>query len=426
MNINDMPGDCVLLILEDASANMTLTEVVQKSFVCNKWYLAISRMMGCWRGTSLKLFNSEMNYDTYRQLVISDTTLNVRDERFNLHDGNDQNWKQQDQLCFRSFTDTSLDVITKVLQVYFGQAVTSLVINTFDIDQVEVLKAFPNVNSITLIELPESRRIQTDIWTHLATRDNLRHLNIFHCNSTIPLNVTELRPILQRLETFTLHQYSHPNRIELLSCLDANVCQQFSLGKFGTVLKAHQFRLTLQKTQPELSQRLAIIDRAPPVPLRHAALRQMNFFRRSMVVTRWLQDLLIHFPEDRPEWNFLNPNRNRDQVRLAQFSHAFMQRLNVILAAEGVENPPNEQDLYHPFFRLYEQFRRGEWSPELVEIDANDIAQYLNVGEVIGFHPFHMVDLPEMLNAPRPPPPPPPPRIAGNRARRILFRNFFG
>lgn len=425
MHVNDMPSDCVLLLLEEASSRMSLTDVVQKSFVCNKWFEAVSRMMGGWRGTSLKLFNSEMNFDNYRQFVIQDTELNARDERFNLNDRSGVSWKQQDHLCLRRFTDTALDVITKVLQAHFAEAVTSLVVNTFDIDQVEVLKAFPNLTTITLIELPESKRIQTDIWQHLATQDNLRHLNIFHCDNTIPLNVALMRPILRRLETFTLHQYNHPNRIELLNCLDSNVCQQFCLGKFGSVLRAHEFRLTLQKTQPELSQRLAILDRSPPVPLRHAALHQMNYFRRSILVSRWLQTLFTDFPEERPEWIFLNPNPNRDQVRLAQFRHAFVQRLNVILAeGNGAENPPNEDALYAPFFQLYEQFRRGDWLPEMQEIDVNDIAQYLNVGEALGFRPFNMLNLAEMRNAVLPPLPP---NIRGeNRARRNLLRNFVG
>lgn len=411
-----MPVDCLLLILEETASNTSLTEVVQRSFVCNKWFTAVSRMMGSWRNSSLKLFNSEMNYDNYRQLVISETALNSGDERFALHD-RAADWKQQDHLCLRNFTDTALDVITKVLQSFFSDVVTSLVINTFDIDQVEMLKAFPYVETITLIELPEARRIQTDIWAYLATRDNLRHLHLFHCESTIPLDVAQLRPILQRLESFTLHQYNHPNRIELLSCLNANVCQQICLGKFGSAMKANEFRLMLQQTQPELSQRLLILDRTPVAPTRQGLhIRHMHFFRRNVLVTRWLQTLFTNFPEERPEWLFLNPNPQRDQVRLAHFRHAFITRLNQTLGADFIENLGNEDRLYPPFFALYEQFRRGEWLPDMNADNENDIAEFLENGDIFVLRPW-MIPIPNFPNANN--------QVA-NRARRNLLRNFVG
>lgn len=414
MHVNDVNSDCLLLILEAASSNTSLTEVVQRSFVCNKWFYAVSRMMGSWRGSSLKLFNGEMNYDNYRQLVIADTELHKRDGRFILYD-NVADWKQQDHLCLRNFTDTALDVIIKVLQSFFADVVTSLTINTFDIDQIELLKAFPNVDTLTLIELPESKRIQNEIWAHLATRDNLKHLHIFHCENTIPLEVEQMSPILQRLESFTLHQYNHPNRIEVLSCLDANVCQQICLGYFGSANRANEFRLKLQQTQPELAQRLLILDRSLSAPIRRAALRNVTFLHRTLLVSRWLNALLTDFPEERPEWLFLNPNPQRDQVRLALFRQAFVRRLNEGLVAEGVEDLPNEDALYPPFLALFQQFRRGEWLPELDDINDNDIAHFFNVGEVDAiFRPWIMPIMPDADP------------FVDNRARRNLLRNFMG
>src|SRR5699024_12566243 len=49
--------------------------------------------------------------------------------------------------------------------------------------------------------------------------DLLKNLHILHDYGYLSLNVEQLRPVLARLEMFTLVQYTHGNRLELLRCL---------------------------------------------------------------------------------------------------------------------------------------------------------------------------------------------------------------
>src|SRR5699024_1122830 len=90
--------------------------------------------------------------------------------------------------------------------------------------------------------------------------DLLKNLHILHDYGYLSLNVEQLRPVLARLEMFTLVQYTHGNRLELLRCLTPEVCRRVYLGLFDHYQHAVHFRSQM----PEgLQQSLIILNRNP-------------------------------------------------------------------------------------------------------------------------------------------------------------------
>ncbi|KAH9405954.1 hypothetical protein TYRP_014251 [Tyrophagus putrescentiae] len=255
-HINDFPDELLRTILRlSLSPNASLIELVQRGFVCNRWLTVVAELIDThWLGTGvivdtpagnvrlmkqqlprgrmLKLFESEFQLEVYDDLVIKDAQLHLHDLQMRLNRNLD--WRHQDHLCLSAIPNTAIDVLVRGLDAIFDKddhSITSLVVGTAQLDLVELLKAFPQVDSLTLIELPDSRKTQAELWTYLATRDKipLRQLHIFHRNGFFPVATEQVAPIFARLQALTMHQYTHSNRAALLNVLSGTNCRKVLL-----------------------------------------------------------------------------------------------------------------------------------------------------------------------------------------------------
>lgn len=447
MHINQMPDDCLCLVIEELAKNVSLCELLQKSFVCDKWLGCVEKILRPWKKTSLKLFESERNYTPYRQYVLENCQLAQADPSYELHASESTrptvNWKEEDHLLLRRFTGVSLDVISTVLRICFSH-VTSLVISTFDIDQVETLRAFPNLVSLALVELPESRRIQGDMWRYLADGlPTLRHFHIFHAESYEPLNVEQLRPVLARLETFTLDRYRHDNLLELLACLSPAACSRLCLGKFGGYSKGAKFRAYLtQHGLPHLARVLVIHDTnfpmrrqaavrapVPPAPQQRQQLNPLGpndeppnvggLLQEAVNLRVDVQEQLLNgllnrvanLPHVRvPGRNNVNNNNNNNNhmhaVRARAVRARAARRIQFAPRGEMInldDDDEDEDDERHPIQLLHQQFdnQMGEIEVE-AQLEENEVAVEEALADNIHFVPFE----PLFGKSPSPPPKP--------------------
>ncbi|KAH9393121.1 hypothetical protein TYRP_006232 [Tyrophagus putrescentiae] len=253
------PSEASLTDLVGISLLDDRAQQIIANFVANHWRGVNPPVNGPVAPSMLKLFEGEYQLEAYRQLVINRLQFHHnRDARFLLNRGEQQHsWRHQDHLCLSAFTDTPIDVLISALVALFdtpggggGGRITALVVGTCSLPHlslVDLLKAFPAVDSLTLFELPQSKPAQTaELWTYLATRADppLRQLHIFHQNGALPLSVQQMAPLISRLQSLTLSQYTvaaaanDQAQLQLLNALNGNVCRQILLKNFDTASAA--------------------------------------------------------------------------------------------------------------------------------------------------------------------------------------------
>ncbi|KAH9393149.1 hypothetical protein TYRP_006261 [Tyrophagus putrescentiae] len=219
------PSEASLTDLVGISLFDDRAQQIIANFVANHWRGVNPPVNGPVAPSMLKLFEGERQLETYRQLVINRLQFHHnRDARFLLNRGEQQHsWRHQDHICLSAFTDTPIDVLISALVALFdtpgggggGGRITALV-------------------------------VAAELWTYLATRADppLRQLHIFHQNGALPLSVQQMAPLISRLQSLTLSQYTvaaaanDQAQLQLLNALNGNVCRQILLKNFDTASAA--------------------------------------------------------------------------------------------------------------------------------------------------------------------------------------------
>ena len=219
---------------------------IMANIVAKKWR-GVSRLDGP-APSMLKLFECKYQLEVYQQLVIDGLQLDAQDARLRLNNyaWEQHFWRHQDHLCLDDFTNTPIDVLINALAALFDYCpgrkgkvgrITALVVGTcgLHLNLVDLLKAFPAVDSLTLFEMPESEAVQAELWTYLATRSNhqpLKQLHIIHRNGLQPISARQMAPAINsHLQALTLSQYTAAsNQAQLLNAaLNGNACRQVLL-----------------------------------------------------------------------------------------------------------------------------------------------------------------------------------------------------
>ncbi|KAH9401473.1 hypothetical protein TYRP_016861 [Tyrophagus putrescentiae] len=329
------------------------------NFVANHWRGVNSPVNGPVVPSMLKLFEGERQLEAYRKLVINRLQFHHnRDARFLLNRGEQQHsWRHQDHLCLSAFTDTPIDVLISALVALFdtlgrrgGGRITVLVVGTCSLHHlnlVDLLKAFSTVDSLTLFELPQSESADAELWTYLATRAGppLRQLHIFHQNGPLPLFVHQMAPLISRLQSFTLSQYSvaaaanDQAQLQLLNALNGNVCRQILLKNFDIAAAAFPaaaycgshwedlcpcweprrwWEEELEERRQE-RHRLEVVHSQAKYQWR---IKERNFMVRQAAFRRhWLPQALLMLVVQERRKNRLPERRRAHQERLLPLAH---------------------------------------------------------------------------------------------------------
>ena len=255
-NLDTLPdGTLECILLKSLSPNASLTQLVLKGFVSNRWLEIVSHLIrkgwlgfgNLQRGNTLKLFDNELQVSVYQKQVVKDAKLYHNEPQMKINRAQPRNWRHQDHIFLSDIADTSLDVLLQGLAYLFyhppplphhqpqpqpASYITSLVVGTpwvkFNI--FELLEAFSSVVSLTLFEFPDNHELQNKLWQYLATREpHIQRLHIFHRNGRFPLDAAQVAPTFSRLQSLTLHQYKYTNQATLVSTLRGTICRQIRI-----------------------------------------------------------------------------------------------------------------------------------------------------------------------------------------------------
>lgn len=207
MNINDLPDDCIILILN--GCQLPLQGLICLRSVCKRWMFIIIQQI-CYRKRTLKIFGSvESDLITYCNFLL-DHNLEAND-RYRL-----KSIGKDDDMIVR--VDCEHNYLCDLFPFIENLVVYLTRFSSRMFNMPYLLENLSCLSSLTLIYMPYPIDLQHQVWSSINSM-TLKELNLFYIfQCTIPDDM----PCLAKLESFSLDGY-YGDIVSLLRQLGPNL-----------------------------------------------------------------------------------------------------------------------------------------------------------------------------------------------------------